>query len=85
MPSIKTAISVEKSLLDKIDATAKNMSLSRSKFFALAAKNYLQQIETRELIEKLNEAYGDGLDDEETKAQAAMITVLRRHAEDAWQ
>ena len=85
MPSVKTAISVDKSLLDKIDATAKNMSLSRSKFFSLAAKNYLHQIETQELIKKLDEAYGDGLDDEEMKTQTAMNTVMRRHAEDAWQ
>ena len=67
MSSVKTAISVEKSLLDKIDATAKNLSLSRSKFFAVAAENYLHHIETQELIEKLNEVYGDGLDDMESK------------------
>ena len=63
MSSVKTAISVEKSLLDKIDATAKNLSLSRSKFFAVAAENYLYQIETQELIEKLNEVlFERGLD-----------------------
>ncbi|MDJ0816551.1 MAG: hypothetical protein QNJ58_10140 [Desulfobacterales bacterium] len=84
MSSVKTAISVEKSLLEKIDATAKNMSLSRSKFFSLAAKTYLHQIETQELIEKLDEAYGDGLDDQEIKTQTAMKSVMRRHAGDAW-
>ena len=85
MSSVKTAISVEKSLLDKIDATAKNMSLSRSKFFAMAAKKYLHQIETQELIKKLDEAYGDGQDDQEIKTQAAMKSVMRSHAEDSWQ
>jgi hypothetical protein len=83
LSSVKTAISVEKSLLEKIDAIAKNMSLSRSKFFALAARNYLLQIETQELIKKLDEAYGDGPDDNEIKTQAAMKTVMRKHAEDA--
>ena len=85
MSNVKTAISVEKSLLDKIDAKAKNLSLSRSKFFAMAAENYLHQIETQELIEKLNEAYGDGLDEGETKTLTAMKTVMQRHAEDSWQ
>ena len=85
MSSVKTVISVEKSLLKKIDTTAKNMSLSRSKFFAMAAKNYLHQIENQELIKKLNDAYGDGLDDKEIRAQTAMKTVMRKHAEDAWQ
>ena len=85
MSSVKTAISVEKSLLDKIDETAKHLSLSRSKFFAVAAKNYLHQIETQELIEKLNEVYGDGLDDTEIKTLKGMKTVMQRHSEDTWQ
>jgi hypothetical protein len=85
LSSVKTAISVEKSLLDKIDATAKNLSLSRSKFFATAAENYLYHIETQKLIEKLNEVYGDGLDDMEEKTLKGMKTVMQRHAEDAWQ
>jgi metal-responsive CopG/Arc/MetJ family transcriptional regulator len=82
---VKTAISVEKSLLDKIDATAKNLHLSRSKFLAVAAENYLHQIETQDLIEKLNAVYGDGLDDTEKKSLMGMKTVMQRHAEDAWQ
>ena len=85
MSSVKTAISVEKSLLDKIDETAKHLSLSRSKFFAVAAKNYLHQIETQELIEKLNEVYGDGLDETEMKTLKGMKNVMQRHAEDACQ
>ena len=85
MSSVKTAISVEKSLLDKIDETAKHLSLSRSRFFAVAAKNYLHYIETQELIEKLNEVYGDGLDDMEIKTLKGMKAVMQRHAEDAWQ
>ena len=85
MSSVKTAISVEKSLLDKIDATAKSLSLSRSKFFAMAAEKYLHRLETQKLIEKLNEVYGDGLDDQELKTLGSMKTVMQRHAEDAWQ
>jgi len=84
LSSVKTAISVEKSLLDKIDETAKNISLSRSNFFAMAAENYLLHIETQELIEKLNEVYGDGLDDTEIKTLKGMKAVMQRHAEDAW-
>jgi len=85
LSSVKTAISVEKSLLNKIDETAKNLNLSRSKFFAVAAENYLHHIETQELVEKLNEAYGDGLDDMEKKTLKGMKTVMQRHAEDACQ
>ncbi len=40
---------------------------------------------TQELIEKLNEVYGDGLDDTEIKSLKGMKTVMQRHAEDAWQ
>ena len=85
MSSVKTAISVEKSLLDKIDAAAKNLSVSRSKFFALAAEKYLHRIETQALIDKLNEAYSEGLDDTEKKVLKGMKTVMQRHAEGEWQ
>ena len=51
----------------------------------MAAENYLHHIETKELIEKLNEVYGDGLDDVEIKTLKGMKTVMQRHAEDAWQ
>jgi metal-responsive CopG/Arc/MetJ family transcriptional regulator len=81
LSSVKTAISVEKSLLDKIDAAAKNLSVSRSKFFAVAAEKYIHRIETQELIDKLNEAYSEGLDDTEKKVLKGMKTVMQRHSE----
>jgi len=81
LSSVRTAISVEKSLLDKVDETAKNLSLSRSKFFAVAAADYLHRMETQELIDRLNEAYSDGLDDREKKVLKGMKTVMQRNAE----
>jgi metal-responsive CopG/Arc/MetJ family transcriptional regulator len=81
LSSVKTAISLEKSLLDKIDAAAKNLSVSRSKFFAVAAEKYIHRIETQELIDKLNEAYSEGLDDTEKKVLKGMKTVMQRHSE----
>ena len=85
MSSVRTAISVEKSLLDKIDETAKNLCLSRSKFFAVAAEDYLHRMETQELIERLNEAYSDGLDDTEQRVLKGMKTVMQKHAGNEWQ
>ena len=85
MSSVRTAISVKKSLLDKIDETAKNLSLSRSKFFAVAAEDYLHRIETQELIDRFNEAYSDGLDDTEKRVLKGMKTVMQRHAGKEWQ
>ena len=85
MPSVRTAISVEKSLLDKIDETAKNLHLSRSKFFAVAAEDYLHRMETQELIDRLNEAYSDGLDDTEQSVLKGMKTVMQKQAGNEWQ
>ena len=85
MPSVKTAISVERSLLAKIDATAKNLSVSRSKLFAVAAEDYLHRIETQDLIHRLNAAYGGGLDDSEKEVLKGMKSVMKSHAEGEWQ
>ena len=85
MSSVRTAISVEKSLLDKIDETAKNLSLSRSKFFAVAAADYLHRMETQELVDRLNEAYSDGLDITEQRVLKGMKTVMQKQAGNEWQ
>jgi metal-responsive CopG/Arc/MetJ family transcriptional regulator len=63
--TIKTAISLEKPLYEKAEIAATEMKISRSKFFSVAIEEYLRQREARELLRSLNEAYADGLTDED--------------------
>jgi metal-responsive CopG/Arc/MetJ family transcriptional regulator len=41
MPTIKTAISIEKPIFEQMDVLAKNLKISRSRLFVLAAQEFL--------------------------------------------
>ncbi|MGD8449416.1 MAG: CopG family transcriptional regulator [Desulfobacterales bacterium] len=59
MPNIKTAISIEKPIFEQIDVLAKQLKISRSRLFALAAQEFIQRHQNIELLKSLNDAYND--------------------------
>jgi len=59
MPNIKTAISIEKPIFDQMDILAKNLNVSRSRLFALAAQEFINRYKNIELLKLLNKAYDD--------------------------
>lgn len=59
MPNIKTAISVEKPIFEKMDILAKNLKISRSRLFTMAAKEFIERHKNMELLKSLNDAYDD--------------------------
>ncbi len=64
MPNIKTAISIEKPIFEKIDMIAKDLNVSRSFIFSQAAKEYILRHQNIELLEQINKAYEDQSDSE---------------------
>ena len=75
MPTIKTAISIEKPIFDQVNDLAKNLNISRSRLFVIAAQEFIQRHTNMELLQAINEAYDD-LPDLETK----MVEKMRpRH------
>lgn len=64
MPNIKTAISIEKPIFEKMDMIAKDLNVSRSFIFSQAAKEFIQRHQNIELLEKINNAYDDQSDSE---------------------
>ncbi len=82
MPNIKTAISIEKPIFDKMDILAKNLNVSRSRLFAMAAQEFLQRHNNIELLKLINEAYEDSSETE------AMVTMMHsnhyRMVKDQW-
>jgi len=78
MGSIKTAISLEKPLFEQIEALAKEMEISRSRLFGMAAKDFLERYKNRKLLEAINDAYCDMPSDEESELFAEM---LDRHSD----
>jgi antitoxin MazE6 len=59
MATIKTAISIEKPIFEQMDILAKDLDISRSHLFALAALEYLKRHKNIKLLQSLNEAYDD--------------------------
>lgn len=59
MTSVKTAISLEEGLLERIDRRAEELSVSRSRFMAEAAEDRLRRQESREMKARLDEVYSE--------------------------
>ncbi len=65
MASVKTAISLQKSLLDQVDQLAQRLDISRSHLFVLAAEEFIQRRKNQELLAAINAAYDNSSDLEE--------------------
>ena len=59
MANIKTAISIEKPIFEQMNVLAKDLNISRSRLFALAAQEFIQRHKNIKLFQSLNEAYDD--------------------------
>jgi metal-responsive CopG/Arc/MetJ family transcriptional regulator len=65
MPNTKTAISIERELLEWADDQAKRKRVSRSQLVADALQALRRSQEDEELAASIEAAYADGLDAEE--------------------
>lgn len=72
MAHVKTAISIDESLLKQVEELAAETGKSRSGIFAIAVSEFIQRQENRRLFDKLNAAYRDMPDDMEKRRQQAM-------------
>ncbi|MBT3260548.1 MAG: CopG family transcriptional regulator, partial [Deltaproteobacteria bacterium] len=43
MPNVKTAISIEKPIFEQMDILAKNLNVSRSRLFTMAAREFIER------------------------------------------
>jgi hypothetical protein len=54
MAIVKTAVSVQEFLLERADALARQLHLSRSQLFSRALEEFLERHESRMLLEAIN-------------------------------
>lgn len=84
MAHVKTAISLQKTLLQKIDALARELDISRSRLFALAAEEFLQRYQNRQLLDAINAAYDDLPDSEEESLRQQRRHQHRQLVDEPW-
>ena len=84
MASVKTAISIQESLFEQVNALARELQISRSRLFALAVKEFVQRYENRELLVAVNVACDDLPDPEEQALCQKMRQEHRRLVEGQW-
>lgn len=84
MSTMKTAISITPSLLRAVDAAAHEMDIPRSRFFAVAAEEFLDQRHNRQLLDIINRTYDDDLDPAERAWTDSMRARHRQVVEGEW-
>jgi metal-responsive CopG/Arc/MetJ family transcriptional regulator len=78
MTSVKTAISIQRSLFEKVNNLAREMDISRSRVFVMAVEEYLQRYQNRQLLAEINQAYKDSPTPDEQKYLEQMRQQQRR-------
>ncbi len=76
MTIIKTAISVQESLLERVESLAQEASVPRNHIVALALEEFLKRQENRKLLESINAAHEEIL---EQAQEAESREMLRRY------
>ena len=82
--TVKTAISLEESLFERVETLAKELNISRSHLFALAAQEFVRRYENRRLLDAINAAYEDLPDPDEQALRQKMRVQHRQLVEGEW-
>jgi predicted transcriptional regulator len=75
MANVKTAISLQKTLFEQVEALARDMKVSRSRVFVLALENFVRDYQDKQLFDKINKACADAPPDQ---AEQLRLRQIRR-------
>ena len=82
--TIKTAISIQKSLFEQAESLAQELNVSRSQLFGLAIETYVKHHQNQILLQEINKAYSDGLDSSDKVRLSKMRKHHRKIVRDKW-
>jgi metal-responsive CopG/Arc/MetJ family transcriptional regulator len=82
--TIKTAISIQKSLFEQADSLAEQLNISRSHLISLAIEAYVQNYQNQTLLAEINLAYSEEPDPAENIRLAQMRRQQRKLVEGEW-
>jgi metal-responsive CopG/Arc/MetJ family transcriptional regulator len=78
MAAVKTAITLDRRLLERIDEVARELELPRSRVIARAAEEYLRRHDSARMLAELDAAYAGGPTAEERRLAGARRQAHRR-------
>jgi len=83
MATVKTAVSIDESLFERAEALADELAIPRSRVFAMALEQFLEQYDARKILEQLNAVYAEAAPVDEKEA-AARRAKHREIVEGTW-
>jgi len=82
--TVKTAISLDRRLLERTNALAAKLGASRSRLVAMALEEFLRRHENRRLLEQINRAHAGAPDSEDAALLDAMYAEAARLPDGEW-
>ncbi len=82
--TIKTAISIQKSLFQQAESLAQELNVSRSQLFGLAIETFVKNHQNQMLLQEINKAYSDEPDASEKVRLSKMSKQHRKVVRDKW-
>lgn len=84
MATVKTAISLDETLFEKLELIAAALQMSRSGLLSTALLEYIERYENRQLLDAINAAYEDEGQEEEIELSARHRRKVRKLDEGSW-
>ena len=82
--TIKTAISIQKSLFEQAESLAQELNVSRSQLFGLAIETFVKNHQNQILLQEINKAYDDEQDSSDKVRLSKMRKQHRKIVRDKW-
>jgi len=82
--TVKTAISIQKSLFEQAETIAQQLNISRSHLFGLAIETFVKNHQSQILLDQINQAYSGEPDTTETVRLSKMRKSHRKLTENEW-
>jgi len=73
--TIKTAISIRKSLFEQAENLARELKVSRSELFGLAIETFVKNHQNQILLQEINKAYSE----EQDTSEKDRLSKMRKH------
>jgi metal-responsive CopG/Arc/MetJ family transcriptional regulator len=82
--TIKTAISIQKTLFEDAETLAQQLNISRSHLFGLAIEMFVKKHQNQILLDEINQAYSDESEPNEKVLLSKMRNSHRKLVENEW-